>query len=745
MNFKVLTCCLALAALVGCAEREPAVETTPGSNAATPSSAAAETIVNSIGMKLALIPAGEFLMGSPDSAPDAAEDEKPQHRVRITEPFYLGVYEVTQEQYRRIMGAGASFYSPTGAGKDKVAGLDTRRFPAEQVRWYDAAEFCRRLSALAEETQANHVYRLPTEAEWEYACRAGTTTTFHFGDAISSDQANFNGEYPYGGGAQGAFLARTAEVGSYKPNAFGLYDMHGNVEEWCNDWYGRDYYGNSPVDDPMGPESGLHRVIRGGEWYSDARDCRSAFRYADIPGGTFYVMGFRVAMQIGGRPQVVDAPELGRGVLPPGATVADTTPVRAADPALLAAGEDWPRWRGPRGDGTWTGPELPEKWPEAGLGRVWRQEIGGGYGGVAVAGGRVYVMDREGPSAQDAQQEDRREFERVLCFDALTGRPLWSHAYPVDYKDVQYGNGPRATPTVVQRHVYTLGATGALHCLDAVDGSVVWHKDLLRDYGARIPVWGLSASPVVFEDLVIVHPGGEPDACLIAFNRLTGDEVWRNLPDEAGYATPIVIESHGRTQLVAWTPSNLCGLDPRTGELFWSIPFVVTYGTSIATPIFQDNIVLVSNYYEGAKAIELGSEPTDAKVLWEDRRNLRGLMCQPLCRDGHAYLLDKRFGLTCFELRSGKKLWDDAGRMTPKGRNPQATMVRLGETDRALVLNSEGDLILARFTPAAYEELSRTNIISPTWAHPAYAGGYAFARNDTELVCVQMVESAQKQ
>jgi outer membrane protein assembly factor BamB len=145
----------------------------------------------------------------------------------------------------------------------------------------------------------------------------------------------------------------------------------------------------------------------------------------------------------------------------------------------------------------------------------------------------------------------------------------------------------------------------------------------------------------------------------------------------------------------------------------------------------------VSGYYEGAKAIRLGPDAT-AAVVWEDRRNLRGLMSQPLYRDGHGYLLDKRHGLTCFELRTGRKLWDDGNRTTPKGRNPQATLVWAGDGDRALILNSEGELILARLNPAGYQEQSRTRIIGPTWAHPAYAGDRVYARSDSELVCVSL-------
>ena len=694
----------------------------------------AKPLVNSIGMQLRQIPAGEFLMGSADSDPGATDDEKPQHRVRITKPFYIGVYEVTQGEYERVMGERRSFFSPTGPGKEKVAGMNADRFPAEQVRWTDAVEFCRRLSELPSERAERRVYRLPAEAEWEYACRAGTNTAFAFGDCLSSLQANFNGNFPFGDAPKGPFRARTTEVGSFEPNPFGMYDMHGNVWEWCSDWFDRSYYKHAPVEDPRGPETGTSRVIRGGEWYGDARDCRSSFRYADVPKGTFYVLGFRVVMTLADRaPSTKPAPVATKTKATP--TKTRRRPVRPLGKEALAAGqgEDWPGWRGPRRDGTWHGPKLPETWPEEGLAPAWSQAIGGGHSGIAVVDGRVYTMD---------YHKEPEEVERVVCFAAATGELLWALPYSVDYTNVAYGNGPRATPAVHDGRVYTLGAVGHLYCLDAVTGEPIWSRDLVPDFGARIPIWGLSASPVLFEDLVIVHPGAEPDGCLIAFDLGSGEEVWRSVPDEAGYATPILIQNQSKPLLVSWTPSNVRCVDARTGALQWTIPFVVTYSTSIATPIFHDNVVLVSGYYEGAKAIQLTEGSTEASILWEDRRNLRGEMCQPLYRDGYGYLLDKRQGLTCFELKTGKRIWDAANRMTPKGRNPQATMVWLGDEDRVIVLNSDGELILARFNPAGYHEQSRTKIIDLTWAHPAYAAGRVFARNDTEIVCVPLTLAA---
>jgi len=329
--------------------------------------------------------------------------------------------------------------------------------------------------------------------------------------------------------------------------------------------------------------------------------------------------------------------------------------------------------------------------------------------------------------------------ERVLCLDAATGKPLWQHAYAAVYKDLSYGNGPRSTPAVFDGRVYTLGAVGHLHCLDATTGKPLWSKDLVKETKADVPLWGFSASPIVVDDLLIIHAGAKPTGCLLALDRRTGKEAWRSISDPAGYATPLLIQRGKHRQLVCWTPTHIRGLDPATGRVAWSNEFRVHNGTSISMPIYHDGLVLVSGYWEGSQAIRLNQDLSESSLAWEDRRNLRSLMCQPLHRRGHGYLLDKRHGLTCFELSTGRKIWDDNNRMTPKGRNPQATMVWLGDSDRAVVLNSDGELLLVRLTPDGYQEMSRTRVIGETWAHPAYAWGCVYARNDSEVVCVEIV------
>jgi formylglycine-generating enzyme required for sulfatase activity len=249
---------------------------------------------NSLGMKLVLIPPGKFLMGSPASELERDGDET-QHEVAITKSFYMGVYEVTQAEYQKVMTKNPSFFGANnGGGPDH---------PVEQVKYGDTVEFCRKLTDLPAEKAAGRSYRLPTEAEWEYACRAGTGTAFHFGDALASTQANFNGKYPYGRAAAGPYLGKTAKVGSYAANAFGLHDMHGNVWEFCADWYDEKYYASSPKENPPGPPKGVfttdfhgdfYRVARGGCWLDEARGCRAAYRFRFMPSEPYRLVGFRV-------------------------------------------------------------------------------------------------------------------------------------------------------------------------------------------------------------------------------------------------------------------------------------------------------------------------------------------------------------------------------------------------------------------------------------------------------------------
>jgi len=248
-----------------------------------------DEIVNSIGMRLKLIKPGIFLMGSPKEEAGAREDQHPRHSVEITRPYYLGVYPVTQAEYVQVTGQkNPSWFCSEGQGKSKVDGLNTAKFPVENVIWDEAAAFCEALNRLDAKKPAGWRYALPTEAQLEYACRAGTTTSYFFGDA------NDLGEYAwYAVNAEG----RTHKVGTRAPNPWGLFDMNGNVWQWSADWYAKDYYANSPNKDPQNLIIGSARVLRGGAWFDSKMYCRAAYRGIGAPGYRSYICGLRVCFR----------------------------------------------------------------------------------------------------------------------------------------------------------------------------------------------------------------------------------------------------------------------------------------------------------------------------------------------------------------------------------------------------------------------------------------------------------------
>lgn len=242
---------------------------------------------------------GTFTMGSPDTEPGHQPTEAPHTEVTLTKGFWIGKYEVTQREYLAVMGRNPSYFNGTRNGENYGVDLDR---PVEQVSHNDAFLYCMRLTQLertAGRLPGGYEYRLPTEAQWEYACRAGTTTATAYGDTLSSYQANFFGNYPYNGAAQGPFLRQTTRVGLYAPNAWGLYDMHGNVTEMCADWWGP--YPGGSVTDPTGPPSGSAYVGRGGDWGAEGQNCRSAVRMGGGGGagtGGSPGLGFRVALVV---------------------------------------------------------------------------------------------------------------------------------------------------------------------------------------------------------------------------------------------------------------------------------------------------------------------------------------------------------------------------------------------------------------------------------------------------------------
>ena len=411
----------------------------------------------------------------------------------------------------------------------------------------------------------------------------------------------------------------------------------------------------------------------------------------------------------------------------------------------MSAADEWPQWRGPNRDGVWAETGVVEKFDSPQLNLKWRVPIGGGYSGPTVADGLVYVADRTFEPV---------ETERVHCFAWTSGKQVWTHTYDCPYEGFGYEAGPRASVLVDEGRAYSLGSAGHLHCFDAADGEVLWARDLATEYKIRMPNWGISASPVIENDLVIVQIGGEPDACVCAFDKVTGRPRWTALADDASYSAPIVIDQAGRRVLVCWTGDRITGLAPESGSLYWEVPFPwEKWPIAIATPVLHEDMLLMSEAHKGTILLRLAQNEPKVSKLWNLRRQetddgkaLHCLISTPYVDGGHVYGADSRGVLRCMKLDTGQQVWED-GSAVPEDRFSTIHLVE--GTRHTWLFNERGELIIADLTPEGFREISRAKLIDPTleqfrqrggvtWSHPAYAYRHIFARNDKELVCADL-------
>jgi outer membrane protein assembly factor BamB len=429
----------------------------------------------------------------------------------------------------------------------------------------------------------------------------------------------------------------------------------------------------------------------------------------------------------------------------------------ASLPTRLSS-DDWPQWGGLRRDGVWREDHIVEKLP-AKLEPAWRREIGAGYSGPAVARGRVFVTDRileEGESNPDNPFDRSRSvkgFERILSLDAKTGDLIWKHTWRKDY-EISYPSGPRATPTVSGDLVFALGAMGDLFALDFATGELRWSKNFVTDFGTEMNTWGSSASPLVDGDRLIVLVGGKDGAGVVAFDTKTGKEIWRALKlADPGYSPPVIVDGTVPRQLIVYTPEAVVSLDPMSGREFWREAFAVQSSLSIAAPVFDalTRRLLVTAFYNGSVLLELDAKEPRARVVWRgsssserETDGLHGLMSTPIIRGEHIYGVCSYGQLRCLETATGKRVWETL-QATGEGRWWNAFIVPQG--DRFFIANEQGDLIIAQLTPRGYIEESRAFLIQPTsraqrreivWSHPAFADRAVFARNDREIIRVDL-------
>ncbi len=430
-----------------------------------------------------------------------------------------------------------------------------------------------------------------------------------------------------------------------------------------------------------------------------------------------------------------------RTLLTAGAALLCGRPAPAAEPS----GEDWPQYRGRNRDGFWRETGILERFSGAELQPKWRAPLSNGYSSPTVAAGRVYVSDLV---------LEPQPSERVHCFDWQTGRSLWSHSYPCNHRAVAFPNGPRAAVTVHQGRAYSLGAVGHLHCFDAATGKLHWSHDSEKEFEARIPTFGISSDPFIDGDRVIVQIGGSKGACVVAFDRNTGEERWRSLNDQAGYGAPVVVNHAGKRVLVVWTGERLAGLEAATGAPLWEYPLRSPGEIdAIISPMVQGDRLFISCWFGGAHMLRLLPDRPSIEKIWvrkgQGERStdaIHALFTAPLWLSDHLYGVDTFGELRCLDARTGDRVWSTQ-EAVPRGRNAGAHLVRQG--DRVWIFNEKGELIIARLSPQGYQELSRAALIRPTrgqfnqrggvaWSHPAFAYRHVFARNDEELLCTSL-------
>jgi outer membrane protein assembly factor BamB len=411
------------------------------------------------------------------------------------------------------------------------------------------------------------------------------------------------------------------------------------------------------------------------------------------------------------------------------------TPTRAALPAALPATSDKtaalpsaamayvpavPQFFGPNRDGVVHNANLAHDWNTTPPKQLWRAPVGAGWSAFAVVGGRAYT------------QEQRADGETVTCYDLLTGKLLWAHANPVHFSQWQGGDGPRATPTVDGGHVFAIGATGILDCLDAATGQKIWSRDVLGENKLENLIWGVSASPLVFDDTVVVTGGLTKGPTLFAYRKSSGEPLWKSGTDKASYSSPILTTLAGRRVILVINAASLTAHDPATGEELLNYPWLGDWPKAAQPVVIDGHHLLISaGYGLGSTLLDIQASPEGklaATQVWKNMR-MKTQFNSAALRDGFLYGIDDGI-LACIDATTGERKWKDGH--FGSGQTLLAD-------DLILIQSESGPVILAEAHPDGYKELGRLPALSAkTWNHPTLAGRYLLVRNSEEMACYEL-------
>lgn len=402
------------------------------------------------------------------------------------------------------------------------------------------------------------------------------------------------------------------------------------------------------------------------------------------------------------------------------------------DPAVVG----YPGFLGADRTGVVRNVKLARDWQAHAPKELWRKPVGLGWSAFAVQGKFAVTQEQRGPQ------------EAVVCYDLLDGRELWVHLDEAHFQEAMGGNGPRATPTISGGQVFALGATGVLNCLEGATGKVVWTTNILADASARNIMWGMSGSPLVYDKLVVVNPGGLAGASVVAYDRATGKPVWKAGSGQAGYSSPTLATVCGLKQVVVFNGPGIEAYAAADGAALWSFPWVTNNSQmiNVSQPIVlagdkaKQQVFIASGYGKGCALLEVSRENPEAEPQATDKfsvqevwanRQLKAKFTNTVARNGYVYGLDEKI-LCCLELATGEKKWKERAGQYDYG---QIILVE----DDILVQAESGEVALVEATPERFHEWTRFQpLTNKTWNNPALAGRYLLVRNDREAACYEL-------